>query len=196
MSYRPQDQRASTWRKGPPNATCERCATPFHARPYRIALGYDRFCSTACFAADTRSRGDQTKYAGGERREHVRVVESALGCAMPAGWETHHVNEKKRDNRPENLVACTSVRAHAVLHARPELILSAVWLGSHGLSVRKFDLSSVEPTGMRLCVKCGEVKPRSAFGRGSKYIDGLRSECRACKAASNKRAYDRARRIA
>lgn len=37
---------------------------------------------------------------------------------------------------------------------------------------------------MKQCTKCGEVKPLEAFGKRKASKDGLRSECRKCKAHS------------
>lgn len=33
----------------PPNATCLHCAAPFYVRPSRIAQGFGKFCSKACY---------------------------------------------------------------------------------------------------------------------------------------------------
>lgn len=51
-------------------------------------------------------------------REHVAIVERALGKPLPKGAQVHHVNEIKTDNRPSNLVVCQDQAYHALLHQR------------------------------------------------------------------------------
>jgi len=41
-------------------------------------------------------------------REHILVWEKAHGKQLPDGWDVHHMNGVKDDNRPDNLVAMTS----------------------------------------------------------------------------------------
>lgn len=54
--------------------------------------------------------------------EHVFLAATALGRAVPKGVEVHHVNENKRDNRPENLVICQDHDYHALLHQRADAL--------------------------------------------------------------------------
>jgi hypothetical protein len=47
-------------------------------------------------------RASQNK---GYVREHILVWEETHGQSLPTGWDVHHMNGVKDDNRPENLVA-------------------------------------------------------------------------------------------
>lgn len=50
--------------------------------------------------------------------EHILIAERALGKPLPPGAEVHHVNGRKDDNRPTNLVLCDSRAYHRLLHVR------------------------------------------------------------------------------
>lgn len=50
--------------------------------------------------------------------EHRVIAEHVLGYALPAKVQTHHVNEKKKDNRHSNLVICENQTYHKLLHRR------------------------------------------------------------------------------
>lgn len=50
--------------------------------------------------------------------EHILVAEKALGKRLPSGAVVHHVNEKRADNRPQNLVICPNEDYHRLLHKR------------------------------------------------------------------------------
>lgn len=63
--------------------------------------------------------GYLTKRINGERKlYHVLIAERAMGKALPVGAEVHHINEKRSDNRPDNLVICPDRDYHMMLHAR------------------------------------------------------------------------------
>ncbi|KKL98075.1 hypothetical protein LCGC14_1828020 [marine sediment metagenome] len=55
-------------------------------------------------------------------REHLLVWEEANGKPLPEGWVIHHLNGIKHDNRPENLVALTSMKHSLVLNAKAKQI--------------------------------------------------------------------------
>ena len=55
---------------------------------------------------------------GGYVREHILVVEHAMGKRLRRGAVVHHVNGIKNDNRPGNLVVCHDDAYHNLLHTR------------------------------------------------------------------------------
>lgn len=57
-------------------------------------------------------------------REHVLVVEKALGKYLPQGSEIHHVNGNGLDNRNFNLVLCQDRSYHFLLHKRKRQLLA------------------------------------------------------------------------
>lgn len=51
-------------------------------------------------------------------REHILIVEGALGRPLPGGAVVHHANEVRDDNANRNLVACQDNAYHSRLHQR------------------------------------------------------------------------------
>ena len=54
--------------------------------------------------------------SNGYVREHIVVAEKCLGRALADGEVIHHINEDKKDNRPENLVVFKSHSDHMKYH--------------------------------------------------------------------------------
>lgn len=103
------------------------------------------------------------------KRRHYVVAAEALGYRVPKAWRVHHLNGRRADHRPENLIVCDSERAYTLLAAVPELLSRAKWLGTPGLSVRL--LEKLEPHGFRLCIRCSQLRPVADFcydGAGKK----------------------------
>lgn len=53
---------------------------------------------------------------GGYVREHIIMVEEHIGRYLNAGETVHHINEKRADNRIENLYLFPTVSAHSRYH--------------------------------------------------------------------------------
>lgn len=50
--------------------------------------------------------------------EHILIAEKALGKPLPADAEIHHWNERRWDNRNENLLVCPDKSYHNLIHKR------------------------------------------------------------------------------
>src|SRR5271166_2148882 len=91
---------------------------------------------------------------GRQRMEHVLVWERANG-AIPEGFQTHHKNENKLDNRLENLEL-----VDALTHKR---IHSGCYL--------------VDGQWIKPCRECGKHKPVDQFYPRR---DGITAACKSC----------------
>lgn len=65
-------------------------------------------------------RPDHPAASGNYVFEHRLVAEEMLGRPLRSGEDVHHVNERRDDNRPENLQVM-SKSAHVRLHRRKEI---------------------------------------------------------------------------
>ena len=54
--------------------------------------------------------------SNGYVREHILVAEKMLGRPLKDGEVVHHINEDKKDNRPENLMVFASQSDHMRYH--------------------------------------------------------------------------------
>ena len=57
--------------------------------------------------------------------EHIAVATDAIGRPLAKNEVVHHINLKKEDNRPENLVVLTR-KAHAQLHVQLDMVAAAL----------------------------------------------------------------------
>src|SRR5262245_59260878 len=104
------------------------------------------------------------------RQEHVLLAEKALGRPLPPAAEVHHVDERRGNNTPSNLVICENREYHKLLHRR-----------------RRVLLAGGDPNTQKICSgQCRQVLPFSAFGRSVKHPLGLSPFCRQCVVARNK----------
>jgi len=52
------------------------------------------------------------------KREHVLIVERAIGREIPKGAVIHHIDGNINNNKNSNLLLCPSRAYHAIIHAR------------------------------------------------------------------------------
>lgn len=166
-----------------PEMRCARCGGAFRPGSAHEARRR-RFCSRACYAASRvgetprRWTGGRSTVEGyvrvlehGHHRatergyvlEHVLIAERALGKALPAGAEVHHVNEDRADNRRGNLVVCQDRAYHLLLHWRAAAIARGERIGI-----------------TKRCRACGELKPVAEYARDHRRTDGRYTSCRRC----------------
>ena len=91
--------------------------TPRRSRSSYRSFGRSRGVST-------RSRNGYSQYydrgSGSWKYTHRRVAEKKLGGRIRRGYEVHHINHNKRDNRPSNLTVLPR-SVHRAIHARKGL---------------------------------------------------------------------------
>lgn len=117
---------------------CKKCGQVFYARSRDLRKGLGKYCSRSC-SGSTRASNPYKSPIGtrvfgkrgyvfirtksGFKAEHRLVIEKKLGRKILKGEHVHHVNEKKDDNRPENLVVLSSLE-HSLLHGRTRSMVS------------------------------------------------------------------------
>lgn len=57
-------------------------------------------------------------------REHIVIVEAAMGKPLPLSADVHHFDENRANNANENLVACDGRSYHMLLHRRRAAFLA------------------------------------------------------------------------
>lgn len=104
------------------------CACATVARLTRLAgQGRGRGAPRAEGATHRDGRGYLlVKVAGRWRAQHVVVLEGKLGRRLRPGEHAHHLNGRRDDNRPGNLVARTRAEHGRAHHAPPAARLRAV----------------------------------------------------------------------
>ena len=75
------------------------------------------------------TRADGSGYV----REHILVWEEVNKRPLPSGWNVHHLNGVKSDNRPSNLIGLTSLKHSLVLPAKARRIQELETLLKHHL---------------------------------------------------------------
>ena len=162
---------------------CNYCGQRFLRRTRTIRSG-KVFCSSECRNRFFRS----SKYAGvyknyrlyiatngyvkivlGRSKEklfHVYLMEEAGGGSIPKGYNVHHKNGNKLDNRLENL-QLMAAGEHTTLHQ-----LSS--------SEKRLIASGGIPGIHKRCPECDSVKELKDFPRSRQTRDGLYSYCRTC----------------
>lgn len=108
------------------------------------------------------ARADNCGYV----REHILVVEAAMGKPLRRSAEVHHVDENRTNNAPANLVVCESHAYHALLHRRARA------------------LRECGDASARRCALCGgyDDQPGMSTYRGSHGIDAYHRRCKADRA--------------
>ena len=59
-------------------------------------------------------RADRSGYV----KEHILIIERALGKEMPEDSQSHHFNENRSDNSRGNIILCENLSYHKILHKR------------------------------------------------------------------------------
>ncbi len=155
---------------------CQVCHSLFYAVPVRVRSGLAKFCSSGCAgtalsnSSNARYRVKTSKY-GDRRFEHVHIAESALGHALPAEAEVHHVNGNGRDNANSNLVICQDHAYHFLLHVRARVLRAGG-----------------NPNTQRICTDCKVPVDISLMSVSKGVIQRVCRECANARQTKRRRA--------
>jgi hypothetical protein len=99
--------------------TCALCGSEKYKHPsWMNKSKNNRFCSMDCYSEYRKQNAKQNTYVQYHRlAEHRLVCERAMGCSLGPDDIVHHINENRRDNRPDNLCVVTRGQ-HQAIHAR------------------------------------------------------------------------------
>lgn len=101
--------------------------------------------------------------ARGRVFEHILVAEKILGRCLPNNAVVHHINERKDDNRPENLIICQDGAYHKLIHARTRIVNRGG-----------------DPNTHKICCKCKYLKLKNEFCKHRSTWDNFQSICKEC----------------
>ena len=125
MTYRKSYSRSGSYRSYKPRRSSSSYSS---YRPRRSYSSYSSYRPKRSSSYSNRSSGLSTRTKNGysqyyDRRSdswkftHRRVAEKKLGGRIRSGYEVHHINHNKRDNRSSNL-RVLSRSAHRAIHRR------------------------------------------------------------------------------
>ena len=93
---------------------------------------------------------------------HRVRAEAAVGHPLPKGAIVHHPDEDPW-NPDARLVICPDDAYHMLLHVR-----------------MRIKTAGGNPNTDKICCRCKQVLPRTAFGKLTSSADGLNNRCRKC----------------